>query len=150
VMRGIMTRIIDSQPDMKLVGVASDPVVAMERLRTCNPDVIALDVEMPRMNGLQFLSRLMQSRPLPVVMVSSLTQRGAETTLRALELGAVDFVAKPKVNVAGSLVDYSEEIIEKVKTAARARVKSFVASHSNTHRDIVAQKFSADAILPPM
>ena len=122
VMRGIMGRIIDSQPDMKLVGVASDPMVAMERLRTCNPDVIALDVEMPRMNGLQFLSRLMQSRPLPVVMVSSLTERGAETTLRALELGAVDFMAKPQLAAGESLEAYAEQVTEKLRAAAAARV----------------------------
>jgi two-component system chemotaxis response regulator CheB len=122
VMRGIMGRIIDSQPDMKLVGVASDPVVAMERLRTCNPDVIALDVEMPRMNGLEFLSRLMQSRPLPVVMVSSLTERGADTTLRALELGAVDFMAKPQLTGGEGLEAYAEQVTEKLRAAAAARV----------------------------
>src|SRR5204862_2355299 len=101
VMRGIMSRIIEAQPDMRLAGVASDPVVAMERLRTLVPDVITLDVEMPRMDGLAFLSRLMQWRPTPVVMVSSLTARGADTTLRALELGAGDFMAKPELATAG-------------------------------------------------
>jgi len=122
VMRGIMTRIIDSQPDLKVAGVASDPVIAMERLRTARPDVITLDVEMPRMDGLTFLSRLMQWRPLPVVMVSSLTARGAETTLRALELGAVDFMAKPQLADVAALDAYAEQVVEKVRAAASARV----------------------------
>ena len=122
VMRGIMTRIIDSQPDMKVAGVASDPVIAIERLRSCNPDVITLDVEMPRMDGLAFLAKLMQWRPLPVVMVSSLTARGAETTLRALELGAVDFMAKPELADGAALDAYAEQVSEKIRAAAAARV----------------------------
>ena len=122
VMRGIMSRIIESQADMKLAAVASDPVVAIERLRTCDPDVITLDVEMPRMDGLAFLGKLMQWRPLPVVMVSSLTARGAETTLRALELGAVDFMTKPELGAGASLDAYAEQVAEKLRAAAAARV----------------------------
>lgn len=123
VMRGIMSRIINAQEDMVLVGVASDPIVAMERLRTVAPDVIALDVEMPRMDGLEFLSRLMRWQPTPVVMVSSLTAHGAETTLRALELGAVDFVAKPQLAGERELEDYAQEVADKLRAAATARLK---------------------------
>jgi two-component system chemotaxis response regulator CheB len=122
VMRGIMSRIIESQPDMKVAAVASDPVVAIERLRSVQPDVITLDVEMPRMDGLAFLARLMHWRPLPVVMCSSLTARGAETTLRALELGAVDFMTKPELGAGASLDAYAEQVVEKLRAAAAARV----------------------------
>ena len=122
VMRGIMTRIVDAQSDMQVVGVASDPVVATERLRSLSPDVITLDVEMPRMDGLAFLAKLMQTRPLPVVMVSSLTARGAETTLRALELGAVDFMAKPELSSVADLERYAEQVAEKLRAAASARI----------------------------
>jgi two-component system chemotaxis response regulator CheB len=122
VMRGMMSSIISAQPDMTVVGLASDPVVAMERLRIARPDVITLDVEMPRMDGLEFLRRLMQSQPMPVVMVSSLTARGADTTLRALELGAVDFVAKPHLANPEILEAYAEEVAQKVRAAASARV----------------------------
>ena len=122
VMRGMMSSIINAQPDMTVAALASDPVVAMERLRISPPDVITLDVEMPRMDGLEFLRRLMQSQPLPVVMVSSLTARGADTTLRALELGAVDFVAKPHLATPEILEAYAEEVAQKVRAAASARV----------------------------
>ena len=121
VMRGVMTRIVNSQPDMAVCAVASDPIIALERVRTAPPDVITLDVEMPRMDGLEFLRRLMQWRPLPVVMVSSLTERGADTTLRALELGAVDFIAKPALASATDLDLYADELTEKLRAAATSR-----------------------------
>ncbi len=101
--RGLLAEIINRQPDMECIGAASDPLVAREMIRNLNPDVITLDVEMPRMDGIDFLSKLMRLRPMPVVMVSTLTERGAEVTLRALELGAIDFVAKPKIGVADGL-----------------------------------------------
>lgn len=122
VMRGIMTRVINAQPDMTVAAVASDPIVALERLRLTAADVVTLDVEMPRMNGLEFLDRLMQSRPLPVVMVSSLTASGADTTLRALELGAVDFVAKPALATPANLELYAGEIADKLRAAAGANL----------------------------
>ena len=121
VFRGVLSRAINSQPDMMVIAVASDPIAAIERLRTATPDVLTLDVEMPRMDGLQFLEKLMRIRPLPVVMVSSLTARGAEVTMRALELGAVDFVAKP-VNVIDGLSAYVEEVADKIRAAAVSRV----------------------------
>lgn len=122
VVRGLLSRAINSQPDMTVIAVASDPIAAIERLKASTPDVLTLDVEMPRMDGLQFLEKLMRIRPLPVVMVSSLTARGAEVTMRALELGAVDFVAKPDAGDAGNLAAYAEEVADKVRAAAAARV----------------------------
>jgi two-component system chemotaxis response regulator CheB len=120
--RGLLTEIIDRQPDMQCVGAAADPLVAREMIRNLNPDVITLDVEMPRMDGIDFLSRLMRLRPMPVVMVSTLTERGADVTLKALELGAVDFVAKPKIGVSDGLRQLGADITDKIRTAARAKV----------------------------
>jgi two-component system chemotaxis response regulator CheB len=120
--RSLLTEIINRQTDMECIGAASDPYAAREMIRNLNPDVITLDVEMPRMDGIDFLSKLMRLRPMPVVMVSTLTERGAEVTLKALELGAVDFVAKPKIGVADGLKQLAEEITEKIRTASKARV----------------------------
>ncbi len=120
VMRAFLGRVVASQPDMELVAVAGDPVLAIDRIRLKAPDVITLDVEMPRMNGLEFLGKLMAVRPLPVIMISSLTREGADTTLRALELGAVDFFAKP-ANLA-DLEGSVHEIAEKIRAAGLARV----------------------------
>jgi two-component system chemotaxis response regulator CheB len=127
VVRGLLSRAINSQPDMTVIAVASDPIAAIERLKASTPDVLTLDVEMPRMDGLQFLEKLMRIRPLPVVMVSSLTARGAEVTMRALELGAVEFVAKPEAGDAASLAAYTDEVADKVRAAAAARVTRRVA-----------------------
>jgi two-component system chemotaxis response regulator CheB len=126
--RGLLAEIIDRQPDMCCVGAAADPLLAREMIRNLNPDVITLDIEMPRMDGLDFLSRLMRLRPMPVVMVSTLTERGADVTLKALELGAVDFVAKPKIGVADGLRQLGADITEKIRTAARARVSRLAAA----------------------
>lgn len=126
--RSLLAEIIDRQADMCCVGAASDPLVAREMIRDLNPDVITLDVEMPRMDGIDFLSRLMRLRPMPVVMVSTLTDRGADVTLKALELGAVDFVAKPKIGVADGLRQLGDDITEKIRAAARARVHRHVAA----------------------
>ncbi len=120
--RSLLTEIINRQPDMRCVGAASDPLVAREMIRELNPDVITLDVEMPRMDGLEFLSRLMRLRPMPVVMVSTLTEQGAETTLRALEMGAVDFVAKPRIGVSSGLNELAGDIVDKIRVAASAQV----------------------------
>jgi two-component system chemotaxis response regulator CheB len=125
--RGLLAEIIDRQSDMCCVGAAADPLVAREMIRNLNPDVITLDVEMPRMDGLDFLARLMRLRPMPVVMVSTLTERGADVTLKALELGAVDFVSKPKIGVADGLRQLGNDITEKIRTAARARVHRLAA-----------------------
>ncbi|MFY9509354.1 MAG: response regulator, partial [Rubrivivax sp.] len=126
--RGLLAEIINRQPDMVCIGAAADPLAAREMIRSLNPDVITLDVEMPRMDGIDFLSRLMRLRPMPVVMVSTLTERGADVTLRALELGAVDFVAKPKIGIADGLRQLGEDITDKVRTAAKAHVKRLAAA----------------------
>ncbi|TNF56097.1 MAG: chemotaxis response regulator protein-glutamate methylesterase [Burkholderiales bacterium] len=126
--RSLLTEIINRQPDMQCVGAASDPLVAREMIRELNPDVITLDVEMPRMDGLEFLSRLMRLRPMPVVMVSTLTEQGADITLRALEMGAVDFVAKPRIGVTSGLNELSGDIVEKIRVAAKAHVRRLANS----------------------
>ncbi len=120
--RSVMSEIVSSQPDMEVVGVAPDPLVAREMIKKTNPDVLTLDVEMPKMDGLDFLEKLMRLRPMPVVMVSSLTERGSEITMRALELGAVDFVTKPKLSIQSGMREYAELIAEKIRAAARARI----------------------------
>lgn len=121
--RSILAEIINRQSDMECIGAASDPLVAREMIRNLNPDVITLDVEMPRMDGIDFLAKLMRLRPMPVVMVSTLTERGADVTLRALELGAVDFVAKPKIGVADGMRRLADDITDKIRTARRASIK---------------------------
>ncbi|QCU52134.1 chemotaxis response regulator protein-glutamate methylesterase [Burkholderia pseudomallei] len=128
--RSLMTEIINSQPDMEVCATAPDPLVARELIKQHNPDVLTLDVEMPRMDGLDFLEKLMRLRPMPVVMVSSLTERGSEITLRALELGAVDFVTKPRVGIRDGMLDYSEKLADKVRAASRARVRQNPQPHA--------------------
>jgi two-component system chemotaxis response regulator CheB len=122
--RSVMTEIISSQPDMEVVGAAPDPLVAREMIKKTNPDVLTLDVEMPKMDGLEFLEKLMRLRPMPVLMVSSLTERGSEITMRALELGAVDFVTKPKISIQSGMMDYAELIADKIRVVSRARIRS--------------------------
>jgi two-component system chemotaxis response regulator CheB len=141
----MLTESLSSDRGIEVVGTASDPFVARDKIKKLNPDVLTLDVEMPRMDGLTFLSNLMRLRPMPVVMVSSLTEFGASITLDALEIGAVDFVTKPKIDLAHTLDEYSQEIIAKVKAAAHAQVRA---------RDIrpsavgsISEKHSADVII---
>lgn len=122
--RSVLREIISSQPDMEVVGVAPDPIVARELIRQTNPDVLTLDVEMPKMDGLDFLEKLMRLRPMPVVMVSSLTEKGSEITMRALELGAVDFVAKPKIAIQSGMLEYSDMIADKIRAASKARIRA--------------------------
>ncbi|WP_294904950.1 protein-glutamate methylesterase/protein-glutamine glutaminase [Tatumella sp. UBA2305] len=119
-MRQLMTEIVNSQPDMEMVATAPDPLVARELIKQFNPAVLTLDVEMPRMDGLEFLEKLMRLRPMPVIMVSSLTGKGSEVTLRALELGAVDFVTKPQLGLRDGMLAYCQVIAEKIRVAARA------------------------------
>ncbi len=126
--RHLLTDIINQAPDMEVVGAAPDPLIAREMIRTLNPDVLTLDVEMPKMDGLDFLERLMRLRPMPVVMVSTLTERGAEVTMKALELGAVDFVSKPKIGVADGLRQLGDDITEKIRAATKARVHRLAAA----------------------
>lgn len=140
--RGVMKEIINRENDMECVGAAPDPLVAREMIKALNPDVLTLDVEMPKMDGLDFLERLMRLRPMPVLMISTLTEGGSDITFRALELGAVDFVSKPKLDIARGMEEYAIEITDKIRAVAQARVrKTFIAP-------LIQEKFSADAILP--
>ncbi len=118
--RQMLSDLISEDPDFEVVGTAPDPFVARDKIKVLHPDVLTLDVEMPRMDGLKFLENLMRLRPMPVVMVSSLTQKGAEITLQALELGAIDFVAKPTVGVSEGLAGSAVELREKLRVAARS------------------------------
>jgi two-component system, chemotaxis family, protein-glutamate methylesterase/glutaminase len=120
-MRQLLTDILGTDPELLVVGTARDPYAAWDKIKALAPDVITLDVEMPRMDGLTFLEKVMTARPLPVVMVSSLTERAADVTLKALELGAVDYVTKPKLDLATGTVEMAAEITAKVRAAARAR-----------------------------
>jgi len=122
-MRALLTEIINGAPDLEVVGAAPNPLEAREMIKTLNPDVLTLDVEMPRMDGLEFLDRLMRLRPMPVVMISSLTERGSEVTLQALEIGAVDFVAKPHAESVTALQLYADEICDKIRAARNAHLK---------------------------
>jgi two-component system chemotaxis response regulator CheB len=143
-MRQLLTEILNSDPAIEVVGSAADPYIAREKIKLLNPDVLTLDVEMPRMDGLAFLRNLMRLRPMPVVMCSSLTQQGAAVALDALALGAVDFVAKPAVDVVHGMKDAAQEVITKVKMAAHAQVRALVEA-SALH---VAERHDADVVLP--
>jgi two-component system chemotaxis response regulator CheB len=158
--RQMLTEMLNSDPTIEVVGTAEDPFDAREKIKALKPDVLTLDIEMPKMDGVTFLRNLMRLHPMPVVMVSSLTERGADVTLQALELGAIDFVTKPKVNVGGSLADYTQEIITKVKMAAsvsmsriekQVKTMSTRSELSNATRsvsnEIVPPKLTADVIL---
>lgn len=139
--RKILTEIINSQRDMEVIGAAPDPLVAREMIRELNPDVLTLDVEMPKMDGIDFLEKLMRLRPMPVLMVSTLTERGSEVTLRALELGAVDFVSKPKVDIVSGMQEYATEITGKLRAAAQAKIRRQLPLS-------IAPRLTADAVLP--
>lgn len=122
--RRMLTEMLSADPALEVVGTAPDPYVARDKIKLLDPDVITLDVEMPRMDGVTFLGNLMRLRPTPVVMISSLTEAGADITLDALACGAVDFVTKPKIDMARGLADYAEEIVRKVKAAASANLSN--------------------------
>ena len=126
--RSLLSEIINRQIDMECIGTANDPLIAREMIREFNPDVITLDIEMPKMDGIEFLGRLMRLRPMPVVMISTLTERGAEVTMRALELGAVDFVAKPRMGITDGIRELSGQIVEKIRVAASAHIRRNVAA----------------------
>jgi len=120
-MRAVLSDIVNTARDLAVVGVACNALEARESLKTLRPDVMTLDVDMPLMDGLVFLEEVMRTKPMPVVMVSGLTDKDSETTFKALELGAVDFVAKPKLDPVGNIYKYSEEICEKIRCAAESK-----------------------------
>lgn len=140
--RQILQTILADDPDIEVVGTSADPYQAREKIKQLNPDVITLDVEMPRMDGVTFLRNLMRLRPMPVVMISTLTTEGADVTLDAMELGAVDFIPKPKIGVAQDLTLLANDIREKVKAAAHSRVRPFTGGSTAT------KKLDPDSILP--
>ena len=141
--RSLMIEIINSYADMEVVAVAPDPIVARDLIKEYNPDVLTLDVEMPRMDGLDFLERLMRLRPMPVVMVSSLTERNSDITMRALELGAVDFVTKPRLGLRDGLLEYSDLIADKIRAAAMSRPRRRLAqSATKVSPKILTRGFS--------
>jgi len=141
----MLTDMLHTDPMIEVVGNASDPYIAREKIKRLHPDVLTLDVEMPRMDGLTFLRHLMRLHPLPVVMISSLTEQGADVTLQALALGAVDFVSKPKLDAAHSLHDYTAEIIAKIKAASTARVLPL--QRATAPPAAVEPTYTADAIV---
>ncbi len=143
--RKLLGEILSTDKGIEVVGTAQDPFAAREKIKKLKPDVITLDVEMPRMDGITFLKNLMRLHPIPVIMISSLTEKGADITLEALESGAVDFISKPKLDIAHSLPDYSYEIISKVKAASNANVHAMTQSTSSIGE--VIAKNSADVIL---
>lgn len=142
--RQVLTSIIDSSDTLMVIGSARDPIDAREKIKQLNPDVLTLDIEMPKMDGVTFLKNLMRLRPMPVVMISTLTEVGADVTLEALEVGAVDFIAKPKIDVQGALQEYTEEIIEKLEIAGKAKVREYKVK-AKTGK--VEKKLDAGAVL---
>ncbi|MFQ3787671.1 protein-glutamate methylesterase/protein-glutamine glutaminase [Halomonas sp. A29] len=145
--RDLLSEIINSQPDMEVVAVAPDPLVARDLIKRHNPDVLTLDVEMPRMDGLDFLERLMRLRPMPVLMVSSLTQAGSEITLRALELGAVDFVAKPSLGIRNGMLEYANDIAEKIRAAAKSRPRQARQAQAAPRATLKAPLVSSEKLI---
>ena len=123
--RQLLTEILQQAKDIVVVGGAQDPYEAREMIKKYNPDVLTLDVEMPKMDGISFLKNLMRLRPMPVVMISTLTQKGSPITLEALEIGAVDFIAKPTVNVKEQMSQYADIVQQKVRVAASAQVRVY-------------------------
>ena len=146
VVRQVLQAILEQEPDIHVIGAASDPIFAMNKFAREWPDVIVLDVEMPRMDGITFLKKIMVEHPTPVVICSSLTEKGAETTLQALAAGAVEVITKPKVGLKNFLLESSNELVAAVRAAAQANVKCQVRVGAPLSQ--VAGKLNADAILP--
>ena len=145
--RQVLTEILNNDPRLEVIGTASDPIAARDKIKKLNPDVLTLDVEMPKMDGITFLSNLMRLRPMPVVMVSSLTEKGADITLQALEIGAVDFVSKPKIDVAHGLEEYADDLCEKVVMAAGAKIHEASWSSPPTAEISAEKRHTTDAVL---
>ncbi|WP_421419026.1 protein-glutamate methylesterase/protein-glutamine glutaminase [Pseudoalteromonas lipolytica] len=145
--RGLLKEILEQADDIHVVGSAEDPYEAREQIKRFNPDVLTLDIEMPKMDGLSFLKNLMRLRPMPVVMISTLTQKGSPITLEALETGAVDFIAKPTANVSQSLQRYAHLLHQKIRTAAGARVRAFKEQNLEADSALSTLQFKANSVL---
>jgi two-component system chemotaxis response regulator CheB len=143
--RQVLTEIINSSDDLEVIGTAMDPYQAREKIKKLNPDVLTLDVEMPKMDGISFLRNLMRLRPMPVLMISTLTEKGSQVTIDALELGAFDCIRKPD-NLGAGLTEYSELIVEKLKAATSANVKVLESTHINSPN---IQKRNKDIVCKP-
>lgn len=137
--RSLLTEIMSQDKNIEVVGTAIDPFDAREKIKDLKPDVLTLDIEMPRMDGITFLKNIMRLRPMPVVMISTLTDKGADITLEALQLGAIDYISKPKLDVRSSLPSLSADIINKVKQAARANLS---AVEHNIKQEQLAKPFT--------
>lgn len=144
VVRQTLTEILNSDPNIEVLGTASDPLIAMRKMQKEFPDVIILDVEMPRMDGLTFLQKIMTEHPIPVIMCSALTEKGCETTLKALEYGAVEIITKPRLGVKNFLQEFRITICDAVKAATKARLK-----HIRQIPLKVEKKLNADVIIAP-
>lgn len=142
--RQLLKEILSQDPAIEVVGTAPDPLIARDKIKQLSPDVLTLDIEMPKMDGITFLKNLMRLRPMPVIMISTLTDAGADVTLEALEIGAIDFVSKPKVDVVEQLQNYTDDIINKVKIASVARVRTY---GEDTRKADISEKLSAGAVL---
>ena len=148
VMRKMLTEAMSGSRRIEVVGAAIDPYIAVNKIRRFSPDVLTLDIEMPRMDGLTFLSKIMAAQPLPVIMVSAVTERGAAQTIKALELGAVDFIPKPKLDDRESWGRFSRELVEKVIAASQSKIKTKSQSWRNAVQPPFEEKYSADVIIP--
>lgn len=145
--RSLVSEIINREKDMECVGTANDPLIARELIRELDPDVITLDIEMPKMDGIDFLGRLMRLRPMPVVMISTLTERGAEVTMRALELGAVDFVAKPRLGLVDGINELAGQIVDKVRVAAAAHIRRLPSQSVSAEEGVAKAARSSSTLI---
>ena len=149
VVRQVLTGLLDAAPDIEVTHAVADPLLAMQRMKLQRPDVIVLDVEMPRMDGLTFLRKLMAEDPLPVVICSTLTEKGARTTLEAMAAGAVATVAKPKLGLKQFLHEAADELLATVRAAARVNVRNLARRASGARPPQPTAKYTADVILAP-
>lgn len=145
--RGLLKEVLEQAQDIQVVGAAEDPYQARDLIKRLNPDVLTLDIEMPKMDGLSFLKNLMRLRPMPVVMISTLTQKGSPITLEALEIGAVDFIAKPTINVTENLQRYAHLLHQKVRTAAGARIRAFKELKIEDDSALATLQFKGNSVL---
>jgi two-component system chemotaxis response regulator CheB len=145
--RGLLKEVLEQAQDIQVVGAAEDPYQARDLIKRLNPDVLTLDIEMPKMDGLSFLKNLMRLRPMPVVMISTLTQKGSPITLEALEIGAVDFIAKPTINVTENLQRYAHLLHQKVRTAAGARIRAFKELKVEDNSALATLQFKTNSVL---